>query len=205
MPSPFQFLVIEGSNGVGKSTIVEYLKHRTGGVSFHYPPEFLKFRRKMRLDESLEPLPRLSYYLAATLHLSDLVREQLAKGHVICDRYLASPLSLMIGESVIKEEKAQELVAPFLPYLRFPDVTLLLTSSYPVACARIRNRMAKSGTVTPVAQRMLESQDLFRGRNEACRRWSAKLSPVVELDTTHLSSEQMCDAAWSLLAPALNW
>ena len=137
--------------------------------------------------------------------LSDLVRAQLTKSHVICDRYLASPLSLMISESAIEEEMAQELVAPFLPYLRFPDVTLFLISSYTVACARIRSRMAQSGTLTPVAQKTLESEDLFRSRNEACRRWSARLSPVVELDTTSLSSEQMCDAARSLLKPALSW
>ena len=205
MPSQSKFLVIEGSNGVGKSTIVEYLKQRTGAVSFHYPPEFLNFRREVRLDESLEPLPRLSYYLAATLHLSDLVREQLTRSDVICDRYLASPLSLMIGESVIEEENVRRLVQPFLAYLCLPEITLFLTSSYPVACGRIRSRTTKSGTLTPVAQKMMESENFFRERNEAGRRWSARLSPMVELDTTDLSSQQMCDAAWSLLTSTFNW
>jgi len=103
MPSQSRFLVIEGCNGVGKSTIVEYLCARVGASSFHYPPTFVSFRREVHLDESVAPLPRLAYYLAATLHLSDLVRAQLKQSHVICDRYLASPLSLMIGESAMEE------------------------------------------------------------------------------------------------------
>ena len=66
----------------------------------------------------LAPLPRLAYYLAATLHLSDLVRAQLTQSHVICDRYLASPLSLMIAESAIEETEARRLMEPFESYLR---------------------------------------------------------------------------------------
>src|SRR6476646_3724278 len=107
-----KFLVIEGCNGVGKTTITEYLVARLGASSFHYPPEFVSFRRDVHLDQSVAPLPRLVYYLAATLHLSDLVRAQLAQSHVICDRYLASPLSLMIGESAIEEAKVRHLMEP---------------------------------------------------------------------------------------------
>src|SRR5437763_17192727 len=87
---PNKFLVIDGCNGVGKSTITGYLSVRVGASSFHYPPKFVSFRRDVHLDE-LAPRPRLVYYLAATLHLSDLVRAQLTQSHVICDRYLASP------------------------------------------------------------------------------------------------------------------
>ncbi len=51
MPSQSKFLVIEGCNGVGKSTIAEYLCARVGASSFHYPPEFVSFRRDVHLDE----------------------------------------------------------------------------------------------------------------------------------------------------------
>src|ERR1043166_9852205 len=90
MPSQSKFLVVEGCNGVGKSTIVKYLCARVGASSFHYPPEFVSFRREVHLDERVAPLPRLPHYVAATLHLSDLVRAPLTHRHVICDRYLAS-------------------------------------------------------------------------------------------------------------------
>jgi thymidylate kinase len=205
MPLQSRFLVIEGCNGVGKSTITEYLSARAGASTFHYPPEFVNFRRDVHLDQSVAPLPRLVYYLAATLHLSDLVRLQLKQSHVICDRYLASPLSLMIGESAIDESEAYRVLEPFLSYLRMPDLTLLLTAEHAVASARINKRSRESGKLTPVAQRVLESKDFFYQRQDASRRWGMRLGPVVELNTTNLSPEEMHNSAWSLLAPKLNW
>ena len=205
MPSQSKFLVIEGCNGVGKSTIVEYLRARAGASSFHYPPEFVSFRRDVQLDECLAPLPRLAYYLAATLHLSDLVRAQLMQSHVICDRYLASPLSLMIAESAIEEIETRHLIEPFESYLHTPDLTLLLTATHAVAKARINNRSLKSGMLTPVARKILESEEFFDKRENASRRLATSLGPVVELDTTNLSPQEMCNAAWSLSAPKLNW
>jgi thymidylate kinase len=205
MPSQSRFLAIEGCNGVGKSTITEYLSARTGASTFHYPREFVRFRRDVHLDESVEPLPRLLYYLAATLHLSDLVRARLKQTHVICDRYLASPLSLMIGESAIEESEACRLVKSFLSYLRIPDLTLLLTSEHTVASGRINKRSRESGKLTPVARRILESEEFFHNRQDACRRWVMELGPVVELDTTNLSPEEMHNSAWELLAHKLNW
>ena len=205
MPSQSRFLVIEGCNGVGKSTITEYLSALIGASAFHYPPEFVSFRRDVHLDESVAPLPRLAYYLAATLHLSDLVRAQLTQSHVVCDRYLASPLSLMIAESAIEETEACQLMKPFGSYLCMPNLTLLLTAEHAVASARINNRTLKLGRLTPVGRRMLKSEEFFHKRENACRRWAMKLGPVVELDTTNLSPEEMCSSAWSLLAPKLNW
>ncbi len=205
MPSQSKFLVIEGCNGVGKSTIAEYLCARAGASAFHYPPEFVSFRREVHLDECLAPVPRLAYYLAATLHLSDLVRAQLTQSHVVCDRYLASPLSLMIGESAIEETEARHLIEPFGSYLCMPDLILLLTAEHAVASERIYKRSVKSGMLTPIARRMRESEEFFHKREDACRRLSTRLGPVVELDTTNLSVEEMCTSAWSLLAPKLSW
>jgi thymidylate kinase len=204
MQSPSKFLVIEGCNGVGKSTIAKYVSDRTGASTFHYPPEFVSFRREVHLDESVAPLPRLAYYLAATLHLSDLVRAQLTQTHVICDRYLVSPLSLMIADSAIEETEARRLLQPFLSYLCMPDLTLLLTAEHEVASARIQKRSLKAGMLTPVARKMLESEEFFHRRENACRRMSTRLGPIVELDTTNLSPEEMCDFAWSLLVPNLT-
>jgi len=200
-----KFLAIEGCNGVGKSTIVEYLSKRTGASTFHYPPEFVSFRRDVKLDGSVAPLPRLAYYLAATLHLSDLVRAGLGQSHVICDRYLTSPLSLMIAQSAIEESDALRLIQPFGSYLRAPDMTLLLTAEHVVASARIKIRSRKSGTLTPVAQKIVESEKFFVDRQTVCRRLAMNMGSVVELDTANLSPEEMCSSAWSLVAPKLGW
>jgi len=65
----------------------------------------------VHLDESVAPLPQHCLLSTATLHLSDLVRAQLKQSHVVCDRYLASPLSLMIAESAIDETEARRLMS----------------------------------------------------------------------------------------------
>ncbi len=200
MPLPHRFLVVEGCNGVGKSTLVEYLCARFGASSFHYPPEFVTFRREARLDETVAPVPRLTYYLAGTLHLSDLVRDQLTKGPVICDRYLPSPLSLMVGQSAIQEAEALRLLEPFRAYLKKPDLILLLRADHSVVGARIQKRAVLSGNLTAVAQQMRESEEFYVKRENASRRFAEQLGPVAELDTTHLTIEEMCQAAWSLLS-----
>jgi hypothetical protein len=86
-----------------------------------------------------------------------------------------------------------------------PDLILLLTAEHSVASARIYNRSTKSGVLTPIAQRMRESEKFFHERENVSRRFATGLAPVLELDTTALSVEEMCDSAWSLVAPKLNW
>src|SRR3989442_9789667 len=104
-----RFIVLEGPNGGGKTTIAEYLHDHLGAAVFHFPPEFLRFREEVLLDERVPPVPRLAYYLAAVLHLGELVREGLSRGHVVCDRYLASPLALIETEGSIDEAEMAQL------------------------------------------------------------------------------------------------
>ena len=105
----------------------------------------------------------------------------------------------------MEETDARRLLEPFLSYLCMPDLTLLLTAEHAVASARINKRSLESGKLTPVGRRMLESKELFYKRQDASRRWAMRLGPVVELNTTNLSPEEMHNSAWSLLAPKLNW
>src|SRR5262245_10165591 len=199
-----RFLVIEGCNGVGKSTTARDLCGRLDAVLFHYPPEFTRFRQEADLDARVSALPRLLYYIGATLHLADLVRGQLARGNVICDRYLASPLSLLISQVALAEPEICRLASPFEPYLSVPDLILLLTADYAEAEARIRKRASETDAITPVQRLVLESPELYRNREAALRRHARRLGPLVELDTTGLSVEEMCRSAWALVVQALG-
>ncbi len=111
----------------------------------------------------------------------------------------------MIAESAIEETEARRLIAPFGSYLRMPDVTLLLTAKHAVASARIHNRSVASGKLTPVAKKILESEEFFAQRQNVSRRVAMSLGPVVELDTTNLSPEEMRNSAWSMVATKLHW
>lgn len=201
-PASWKFLVVSGCNGVGKSTVARSLSDRLAAVVFHYPPEFVRFREVVSLDAKVSALPRLLYYLGATLHLSDLVRSQLARGHVICDRYLESPVSLLLAESAFTEDDLDRICAPFRPYLRVPDLTLFLTASYETARARIRRRLPED--LTRVQQAVLDSPEFFHDRQASLRAQAARLGPMLELDSTELNEADMCRAAWSLVAAALG-
>ena len=51
---------------------------------------------------------------------------------------------------------------------------------------------------------MLESEEFFHKRENASRQIAMRLGPIVELETTNLSPEEICNSAWSLLAPNLT-
>jgi thymidylate kinase len=199
-----KFLVIEGCNGVGKSTLARYLGDRLNAVLFHYPPEFTRFRQEANLDEAVATLPRLVYYIGATLQLADLVRSQLARGHVICDRYLSSPLSLLISQGEITEEEICRIAGPFDSYLCVPDMVLLLTADYSTATARIRKRASEAAILTPVQRWVLDSPEFYYKREAALRRFARWLGPLIELDTTRLSVEKLCSSAWMMVAQSLE-
>ena len=206
MSSPVQrtrLVVVEGCNGTGKSTVARHLSARLGATLFHYPPEFVRFREEIRLDENVAPLPRLAYYLAGTLHLSDIVRTALTQSHVVCDRYLPSPISLLLSEQVLDESEIVRRTQPFEHDLCVPDVILLLTAKHAVARARICSRSQESGMMTPVARRTVESEEFFLTRETAIRKLAMRLGPVVELDTTNLAVEQMCDSAWNAIRASI--
>src|SRR5204862_386070 len=104
----------------------------------------------------------------------------------------------------VKNRRRAYLIEPFLSYLCMPDLTVLLTAEHAAAGARINKRSRESGKLTPVARMVLESKEFFHKRQDASRRWAMRLGPVVELDTTNLSPEEMCNSAWSLLTPKLT-
>jgi thymidylate kinase len=194
--------VVEGSNGTGKSTVVADLAARAGAVTFHYPDAFVRFRADVRLDEAVRPVARLHYYLAATLHLSDLVVDALARGPVVCDRYLAGPASLLDAEEAIPAADVDALVETIRPRLVRPDLTLLLVTRPEVATARVQDRAVRerSGVLSPVERRSVDP-GFRRRRDAALRRHAAGLGPVTEVDTTDLDPSAMLAAAWAEVEP----
>jgi thymidylate kinase len=199
-----RFIVLEGPNGGGKTTIAGYLQDHLGATMFHFPPEFLRFREEVRLDERVPPVPRLAYYLAAVLHLGELVRESLSRGHVVCDRYLASPLALIETEGSVDAAEIARLVAPFQPYLRRPDLVILVTVGHAAARERMLGRVDAAGQSSPIRQRSQESPAFFHAWEAALRRQAALLGPVDELDSTSLTIDQACRGALGLASRRLG-
>jgi thymidylate kinase len=194
------FVVVEGVNGAGKSTLVERLAGALGAASFHFPPAFVHFRQAARLDERVGARARLGYYLGATLHLAELVTVARGDGPVVCDRYLAGPLSLLEAEGSLAQADLDRLVSPWLDTLPRPDVTLLLLVPHAVAASRLNQRGVAEPT--PVEARTLASPAFLAARERALARWSERLGPVVTVDASG-PADATFDAAWAALPPAI--
>jgi thymidylate kinase len=183
-------IAIEGNNGSGKSTAAAHLAETLGAATFHYPPAFIRFRDDARMDTDVPARANLLYHLGATLHLSELVRERLATGHVVCDRYLPGPLSLLAARGLMSDDELEALSEPLLAHVVAPRVTLLLTASHEAACERIRER-ARGGELRPIERMVLASAELFAKREASLRRHARRMGPLVEIATTSLSIEAM--------------
>jgi thymidylate kinase len=192
-------VVLEGTNAVGKTSVASDLAARLQAQVFHFPPAFVTFREEVGLDESVAPIPRLVYYFGGILHLSSLVREAMAVGPVVCDRYAASPLGAVIADGEPPEEEVLSLYSVFEPYIARPGLTILLRCDHASAQARLETRSSRDGALHVLHRRSLVSAAYFRRTHEAIRRQVYRMGPVVELDTSGRTVEETREAAWRLV------
>lgn len=82
------FIVIEGVDGVGKTTAGQKLAKVLNGVFYQTPSSF--WRKYRLIVENSPALVRFTYYLLATCFSSKEIGKILEKKSVICDRYIYS-------------------------------------------------------------------------------------------------------------------
>jgi UMP-CMP kinase 2 len=196
-----QLIVVEGNQGTGKTIVSRTLAHQSHATWLHFPPAFARIREELRLDTEVESQARLLYYLAATVHLGDLVRKALQDGPVVCDRYAASPVSLLLAEGAVDELTIERLWSPFEVDLPRPVLTLLLVCNYRIARERI---VARGRPLTAVERRTVRSAHFYERRETALRDRASRFGPFEMIDTTCLSPIATCRRASSVLARVLG-
>jgi len=99
------FVVIEGVDGSGKTTISQELCQRIGAQYYKTPPSLLEefslqidakeitLRRYVDETARTKPQLRFLFYLFGLAQASHEIRDLLINGHVVCDRYLSSTLA----------------------------------------------------------------------------------------------------------------
>lgn len=128
------FIVLEGPDGCGKSTLVDVLSEQVNGVVYATPPKsFLEKREK--IDRHALPYDSYQFYLAGLHEASDDISRLMAQGlTVVCDRYWLSTYTyhkLLGVECDIQD---------FSTLLQ-PDLTVLLNLNHRVQ----RDRMVERG------------------------------------------------------------
>src|SRR5579863_6145906 len=146
-----RFITLEGIEGVGKSTHMQFACARLrdhgltvletrepGGTSG--ADEIRAVLLRLR-DESFDPMAELLLMFAArALHVENVIRPALAAGTwIICDRFTDASYAYQGGGRGIPAPRIASLERMVLKGLK-PDLTLLLDAEVRVGMARVRSR-----------------------------------------------------------------
>src|SRR5690348_8479219 len=150
-PARGRFITLEGLEGVGKSTHMEFvsgwLRDRGLTVVVTREPggtpgadEIRNTLLKVR-GGSFDPMAELLLMFAArALHVESVIRPALAAGGwVLCDRFTDASYAYQGGGRGIPAARIASLERMVLKGLK-PDLTLLLDADVETGMARVRNR-----------------------------------------------------------------
>lgn len=179
--NPYKFIVIEGLDGVGKTTVARGLASRIDGVFIETPlADFRALRSQFNPGHNLES--RFLFYLAAVAHASDSIRHELTTRHVVCARYVASSVAYhrALGARLIVDVDSINLVRPHYSFL--------LTANESERNARLVGRGRKTAEDSLLDEP--NTRDRVLGEY---RRWRLQ-----EIDTTSLTIEDVIDHVCNL-------
>lgn len=136
------FIVIEGLDGVGKSTIAKTLAEAIGAEVLSTPgKEFNNIREQLDSIYKDNHQARQLFYMSTVVSISDQVRELISKGqNVIVDRYW---LSTQVYHKWKSENNHFELIDVANKIL-IPDITLYLHLPLEQRKARLKERKINS-------------------------------------------------------------
>lgn len=170
------FLVLEGADGTGKSTLVTRIADKVGGVAYATPPKkYQKYSEKLHRDASADE--HYAFYRNAIQDASEEVSELVRSGKpVICDRYWISTLTYhqVMGATVTDDDFATILK---------PDLTVLLVADADTQIQRIVARGMDAGDKRVLDKQFDLTQALFRNL-------VLEKQPFISLDTKSFSVEQ---------------
>jgi len=181
------FLVLEGVDGTGKTTVGKALARQAGGVYMKTPGDQYKAIRS-HIDNGTPKEAKLLFYLATVLDASAQIRETLRSQPVICDRYIWSSL---IPHAAYHDEYLGELESiwqPFAQSLTQPTNTILLTVSE-------EEQLARMGRDRDMAN--LSASDRFCLNTDRRRKVRTLYETIAErdgwsvVDTTHRDPEEV--------------
>lgn len=185
-PYKHPVVLIEGLDGVGKSTLVHALTAHLGATIISSPPEIpdpVDAERDLRMRMDLaEQGARREYYRTSNFLASQLVEEARRHRPVVLDRYWPSTASFALLDDDIPH---WEPLGTWPLGLVEPDVVVLLT----VNETKRRERMEARGL-----QVTEEEERLAKGTAERAKVLAALLHfEPIEIDTSNLTPKEVVD------------
>jgi len=188
-----KFIVIEGLDATGKSTLVDKLAKSLNAILLRCPP---RLEAPGLIDGDLcshfrnrPSLQRRAYYRAANLIASEQAEVALQAGHVVMDRYWTSTVAFTALDD--DSDLDQEWQGRYPPELRKPDVVILLTVDEENRTKRMRERGE-----SPTAEEQNLASDV--ARREAVLRIYRTFDPI-EIDTNDLTPDAVLETVLTAL------
>jgi dTMP kinase len=175
------FIVIEGLDGTGKSTITLGLSKLLGCQNYKTPPNpFNKFRTYV--DNSQDYVSRFFYYITSVLFASNEIKKMLIGNHVVCDRYFYSTFAYHYAlDNNLKEYNLEKLLNTIIK----PDYVFFLKADYTTRISRICQRENLDLKV------LLEDQINHKEFSDKIETEFGKYSELIPIDSQILSSEEI--------------
>ena len=188
-----KFIVIEGLDATGKSTLVAKLAERLNATLLKCPPRLeapdLSDTDLRSYFDDRSPLQRRAYYRAANLIASEQAEIALQNGHVVMDRYWTSTVAFAALDD--DSDLDREWQGRYPLELRKPDAVILLTVDEENRTKRMRGR----GESTTGEERKLAADF---ARREAVLKTYRMFTPI-EIDTSYRDPDAVLEAACTTL------
>lgn len=128
------FIVLEGIDGVGKTTCAQLLAQELNGHYMATPPHpFARIR--LEIDQMDDLASRFFYYVSAIVGTSAVIKRMLNSYPVVCDRYIYSTLAYHRALGVATDS----LIVGKLP-ITWPDHSFFLTATEQARSKRLKQR-----------------------------------------------------------------
>jgi len=187
-----KFIVIEGLDATGKSTLVENLSSSLDATRLVCPPEIMapslgEGPIRQHFD-SLSPLQRRAFYRFSNLIASEDASRHLAGGDVVMDRYWTSTAAFAAMDDDFEHDVQ---LGEYPPEIRVPDLVILLLVDE-------KNRLKRlQGRGEAETNEELELASNIEKRNAVISAY--KRFNVVIIDTSDKNPEQVCTEAIEII------